>query len=109
MSKPAPSTPCSAPWTCLTCTFNNSSSAFTSSCELCSTDRPSSPPPPSSAGLERDKRGYIIRVCGIAGCQYKTYQTTHMKNHKAAEHGIDVVWFAAIKTAANTRQSKHAA
>ncbi|GMH72678.1 hypothetical protein TrST_g12103 [Triparma strigata] len=45
-------------------------------------------------GLARDKWGNIIRTCGIAGCQYKTGNTTNMKNHKAAKHGIDVVWFS---------------
>ncbi|GMH53303.1 hypothetical protein TrST_g1261 [Triparma strigata] len=44
--------------------------------------------------LGRDKRGNIIRTCGIAGCQYKTSNTAGMKYHKAARHGIDVVWFS---------------
>ena len=42
----------------------------------------------------RDEWGNIIRECGIAGCQYKTGKTSDMKNHKAAKHGIDVVWFS---------------
>ena len=45
----------------------------------------------AAGGLVRDKWGYIIRACGIAGCQYKTGYTSSMKNHKAAKHGIDVV------------------
>ena len=48
----------------------------------------------AARGLVRDKWGNIIRVCGIAGCQYKTGQTTSMKHHKAAKHGIDVIWFS---------------
>mmetsp|Transcript_14090 Transcript_14090/g.28763 ORF Transcript_14090/g.28763 Transcript_14090/m.28763 type:complete len:102 (+) Transcript_14090:231-536(+) len=43
-------------------------------------------------GKERDKRGQIIKVCGIDGCTYKTGITANMKNHKAAKHNIDVVW-----------------
>ncbi|GMH58823.1 hypothetical protein TrLO_g7995 [Triparma laevis f. longispina] len=45
-------------------------------------------------GVERDKRGNIIRTCGIDGCEYKTGQTGSMKSHKAAKHGINVVWFS---------------
>ena len=45
-------------------------------------------------GVERDKRGWIIRACGIADCQYKTSMSVSMKNHKAAKHGIDVVWYS---------------
>ena len=37
-------------------------------------------------GKERDKRGNIIKVCGIAGCTYKTGNATHMKKHKASKH-----------------------
>ncbi|GMH55563.1 hypothetical protein TrST_g6466 [Triparma strigata] len=48
----------------------------------------------AARGLVRDKWGKIIRTCGIAGCQYKTSGTTAMKQHKAAKHGIDVVWFS---------------
>jgi len=44
-------------------------------------------------GLVRDKEGRVIRTCGIAGCQYRG-RADHMKNHKAAKHGIDVVWFS---------------
>ena len=47
----------------------------------------------AARGLVRDKWGYIIRTCGIAGCQYRG-RSTDMKNHKAAKHGIDVVWFS---------------
>ncbi|GMH74431.1 hypothetical protein TrST_g2258 [Triparma strigata] len=54
-------------------------------------------------GVERDKWGKIIRMCGVAGCQYKTSVTASMKGR------IDVIWFFAIKMAANTRQSKQAA
>ena len=43
-------------------------------------------------GLERDRRGKIIRTCGIAGCQYRG-RADHVKAHKAAKHGIDVIWF----------------
>mmetsp|Transcript_14079 Transcript_14079/g.28750 ORF Transcript_14079/g.28750 Transcript_14079/m.28750 type:complete len:129 (+) Transcript_14079:231-617(+) len=43
-------------------------------------------------GKERDKRGQIIKVCGIDGCTYKTGITTHMKKHKASKHGIEAVW-----------------
>ncbi|GMI14350.1 hypothetical protein TrLO_g14242 [Triparma laevis f. longispina] len=45
-------------------------------------------------GVERDKHGEIIRMCGMAGCQYKTGHGQHMKVHKAAKHGINVVWFS---------------
>ncbi|GMH63744.1 hypothetical protein TrLO_g573 [Triparma laevis f. longispina] len=45
-------------------------------------------------GVERDKRGRIIRTCGIAGCQYKTGKPDQLKNHKATKHGINVVWFS---------------
>ena len=48
----------------------------------------------AARGLVRDKWGSIFRTCGIAGCQYKTGQTTSMKYHKAAKHGIDVIWFS---------------
>ncbi|GMI07494.1 hypothetical protein TrVE_jg8433 [Triparma verrucosa] len=48
----------------------------------------------AARGLVRDKWGAIIRTCGIAGCQYKTGKMSDMKNHKAAKHGIDVVWFS---------------
>ena len=47
----------------------------------------------TGGGLVRDKRGKVIRMCGIAGCQYKSGGTID-KNHKAAKHGIDVVWFS---------------
>ncbi|GMH92753.1 hypothetical protein TrST_g5190 [Triparma strigata] len=68
----------------------------------------------TGGGLVRDKRGYIIRMCGTAGCQYKTSKTTNMKNHKAAKHGIDVVWFSCdqegcdykAKAASNLKQHK---
>ena len=43
-------------------------------------------------GNERDKWGTIIKVCGIAGCTFKTSHTTHMKNHKASKHGVEAVW-----------------
>ena len=36
---------------------------------------------------ERDKSGHIV-MCGIEGCEYKTGNTTSMKNHKGAKHGI---------------------
>ena len=39
-------------------------------------------------GVERDKWGKIIRVCGIEGCSYKTGEATTMSRHKAAKHGI---------------------
>ncbi|GMI18349.1 hypothetical protein TrLO_g7894 [Triparma laevis f. longispina] len=45
-------------------------------------------------GVERVKRGYVTRTRGIAGCQYKTGKMDNMKNHKAAKHGINVVWFS---------------
>ncbi|GMH81635.1 hypothetical protein TrVE_jg12563 [Triparma verrucosa] len=48
----------------------------------------------TAASLVRDEWGKIIRTCGIAGCQYKTNFTTRMKNHKAAKHGINVIWFS---------------
>ncbi|GMI00389.1 hypothetical protein TrVE_jg12229 [Triparma verrucosa] len=77
MSKPAPSTPCPAPWTCPTCTFNNSSSAFTSSCEVCSTDRPSlqtpsSPPPlpPSSPQKGPQKGCDNLEVWTCSACTF---------------------------------------
>ena len=44
-------------------------------------------------GVERDKRGGITRTCWIIGCQYKHGNTGLMKRHKAAKHGINVVWF----------------
>ena len=43
-------------------------------------------------GMERDEKGQIIVACGIAGCQYKG-RLTNVKNHKAAKHGIDVIWY----------------
>jgi len=43
-------------------------------------------------GKERDKWSKIVRLCGIAGCTYKTGQTTTMKRHKVAKHGIEAVW-----------------
>ncbi|GMH74821.1 hypothetical protein TrLO_g3394 [Triparma laevis f. longispina] len=45
-------------------------------------------------GVERDKRGKIIRKFGIAWCQYETGHLVSMKYHKAAKHGINVVWFS---------------
>mmetsp|Transcript_14081 Transcript_14081/g.28752 ORF Transcript_14081/g.28752 Transcript_14081/m.28752 type:complete len:106 (+) Transcript_14081:94-411(+) len=42
-------------------------------------------------GKERDKRGSIIRMCGISGCTYKTENSTNLKNHKASKHGIEAV------------------
>jgi len=43
--------------------------------------------------VERNKFGNIMRPCGTAGCQFKTDSTSNIKNHKAAKHGINVVWF----------------
>ncbi|GMH47578.1 hypothetical protein TrLO_g8197 [Triparma laevis f. longispina] len=43
-------------------------------------------------GVERDKWGKIIRTCGVACCPYKTGKPDQLKNHKAAKHGINVVW-----------------
>eukprot|EP00518_Triparma_eleuthera_P023343 CAMPEP_0197548268 /NCGR_PEP_ID=MMETSP1320-20131121/2436_1 /TAXON_ID=91990 /ORGANISM="Bolidomonas sp., Strain RCC2347" /LENGTH=87 /DNA_ID=CAMNT_0043108253 /DNA_START=120 /DNA_END=380 /DNA_ORIENTATION=+ len=43
-------------------------------------------------GKERDKRGQITRVCGIAGCTFKTGNSRDMKKHKASKHGIEIVW-----------------
>ena len=40
----------------------------------------------------RDKWGNIIRLCGISGCQYRG-KISHLKQHQAAKHGIDVVWY----------------
>ena len=39
-------------------------------------------------GKERDRRGNIVRVCGVDGCSYKTGNMTNMGNDKAAKHGI---------------------
>ncbi|GMH89722.1 hypothetical protein TrST_g9846 [Triparma strigata] len=47
----------------------------------------------AGGGLVRDKWGKVIRTCGIAGCQYRG-RSSYMKTHKAAKHGIDVVWFS---------------
>ena len=44
-------------------------------------------------GVERNKWGRILRTREIVGCQY-TGITSHMKDHKAAKHGINVVWFS---------------
>ncbi|GMI06096.1 hypothetical protein TrLO_g2308 [Triparma laevis f. longispina] len=44
--------------------------------------------------VELDKRGNIIRACGIAGCPYKAGNTGAMWRHKAAKHGTNVVWFS---------------
>ncbi|GMH98791.1 hypothetical protein TrVE_jg8870 [Triparma verrucosa] len=55
----------------------------------------------AGGGLVRDKWGNIVRTCGIAGCQYRG-RSSYIKTHKAAKHGIDVVW--SIKTGATTRQ-----
>ena len=44
-------------------------------------------------GMEQDKRGKVIRTCGVAVFQYKTIMA-NMKKHKAAKHGINVVWFS---------------
>ena len=65
-------------------------------------------------GVERDKHGEIIRMCGMAGCQYKTGHDQHMKVYKAAKHGINVVWFSCdqdncdhkSKKATNLKQHK---
>ena len=48
---------------------------------------------PFVKGVERDKWGHTIRTCGIADYQYMIGKTEHMKKHKAAKHGINVVWF----------------
>mmetsp|Transcript_12764 Transcript_12764/g.23345 ORF Transcript_12764/g.23345 Transcript_12764/m.23345 type:complete len:273 (+) Transcript_12764:371-1189(+) len=64
-------------------------------------------------GMERDEKGQIIVACGIAGCQYKG-RLTNVKNHKAAKHGIDVVWHRCdqegctykAKQASNLKQHK---
>lgn len=45
-------------------------------------------------GMERDKRGNIMKMCGVDGCEYKTGHVQTLKNHKAAKHGIGVVWFS---------------
>ena len=42
-------------------------------------------------GVERDKWGKIIRMCGIDGCTYKTGITWQMKRHKVSKHGIEAV------------------
>ncbi|GMI15856.1 hypothetical protein TrLO_g12083 [Triparma laevis f. longispina] len=65
-------------------------------------------------GVEGDKWGRIIRTCGIVGCQYKAGQTANMNKHKAAKHGINVVWFSCdqdncdykIKDASNLKRRK---
>ncbi|GMI05862.1 hypothetical protein TrLO_g2741 [Triparma laevis f. longispina] len=44
-----------------------------------------------------DKRGRIIqphRTCGLAGCEYKTGNSGHMRSHQAVKHGINVDWFS---------------
>eukprot|EP00519_Triparma_laevis_P007661 CAMPEP_0182518698 /NCGR_PEP_ID=MMETSP1321-20130603/44709_1 /TAXON_ID=91990 /ORGANISM="Bolidomonas sp., Strain RCC1657" /LENGTH=263 /DNA_ID=CAMNT_0024726637 /DNA_START=1380 /DNA_END=2167 /DNA_ORIENTATION=+ len=61
----------------------------------------------AGGGLVRDKRGNIIRVCGVAGCQYKTGVTNNMKKHKAAKHGIDVIWFSCDQDGCDYK-AKHA-
>ena len=40
-------------------------------------------------GVERDKRGEIVKVCGIGGCLYKTLHTKDMRAHQARKHDID--------------------
>lgn len=49
--------------------------------------------PDRKGGEERDKWSRIIRMCGIARCQYKGI-STNMKKHKAAKHGANVVWLS---------------
>ncbi|GMH72867.1 hypothetical protein TrST_g12059 [Triparma strigata] len=51
--------------------------------------------------LERDKWGKIIKTCRIAGCQYRTGYTSCMKSHKAAQHGIDVIWHSCDQVGCN--------
>ena len=40
------------------------------------------------APLKRDKRGKIIRMCGVDGCLFKTRTSSHMSYHKAIKHNI---------------------
>ena len=54
-------------------------------------EKPKSPPTTAEPVI-LDKWGNIVRVCGIAGCTYKTVNTGHMKRHKASKHGIEAVW-----------------
>ena len=37
---------------------------------------------PLSDGKKRNKWGYLIKACEIAGCMYKTGNTPDMKMHK---------------------------
>lgn len=41
-----------------------------------------------AASYGRDNRSMIIKMCGIAGCEYKTGHPTIMKKHKAAKYRI---------------------
>ncbi|GMH51597.1 hypothetical protein TrLO_g2522 [Triparma laevis f. longispina] len=58
--------------------------------------------------LERDKRGNIIRACGIVGCQYKTGLLENMQRLKASKHGINVVWFSSDQDNCDFKANKQA-
>ena len=62
---------------------------------------------PRVEGVERDKWENSIRTCGISGCKYKAGVTSSMKSHKAAKHGINVVWFSCNQDNCNYK-AKHA-
>ena len=61
-------------------------------------------------GVERDKWGKVIKMCGIVGCQYKTGKPDQLKSHRAVKHGINVVWFSCDRAIhVITKPSKQAA
>lgn len=44
-------------------------------------------PPKDREG--RNKWGYLVKMCGIGGCEYKTGHSTSMRNQWVAKHGIE--------------------
>ena len=48
---------------------------------------------PDEACVERDKRGQIIKACGIGDCKYRTGSSGELKRHRANRHDIDVTWY----------------
>ena len=59
----------------------------------------------AGGSLVRDKWGNIVRTCGIVGCQYRG-GSSNMKAHKAARHGIDVVWFSCDQDGCNFKAKR---
>ena len=55
-------------------------------------------------GVERDKRGQIIKDCGIGDCPYRTGSSGELKRHRANRHDIDVTWYPCDQPGCNFRR-----